>query len=67
MSLQTNLADVLERVRTQEATEQTRRIEETSKMVDDLVRQGIVEGPAYRLAPTTAMPHRISEPYKWKF
>jgi hypothetical protein len=60
MSLQTDVAALLQRERTQEATQQTRRIEEVSKLVDDLVRKGVVDTPSYRLAPTTAIPHGIA-------
>lgn len=60
MSLQTDVAALLQRERTQESTQQTQRIEEVSKLVDDLVRMGVVEAPSYRLAPTTAIPHRIT-------
>lgn len=60
MSLQENVAAVLETART-EATAQSRRIEEVSKLVDDLVRMGVVEAPHYRLAPTTAVPHGIAD------
>jgi hypothetical protein len=60
MSLQTDVAALLQRASTQEATQQTRRIEEASKLVDDLVRKGVVDAPSYRLAPTTAIPHRIA-------
>jgi hypothetical protein len=60
MSLQSDLVAVLERERTQEATQQSRRVEEVSKLVDELVRKGVVDAPSYRLAPTTALPHRIA-------
>jgi hypothetical protein len=67
MSLQSDLAALLQRERTQEATQQTRRIEEASKLVDELILKGVVDAPSYRLAPTTSMPHRIAGLAKSKY
>ncbi len=67
MSLHTDVAAVLQRELTLEATQQTRRIEEATRLVDELVRKGVVEAPSYRLAPTTAIPHRIASLAKGKF